>query len=152
AKYTPEGGQIRLTADREGDGVVIRVSDTGVGIEPELLPRVFEPFVQAEQSLARSPGGLGIGLTLVRRLADLHGGTVEAHRDGPGRGSEFVVRLPLADSEPGPAGAERSGGSAPRVRGSAQRVLVVDDNADAADTLAALLRLRGQDVRVVYDG
>src|SRR5207237_6298420 len=96
AKYTGKGGQIRLTARRSGDEVVISVRDTGIGIAPEVLPRIFDLFVQADRSLARSQGGLGIGLTLVRRLVELHGGAVSASSPGVGQGSEFVVRLPLA--------------------------------------------------------
>ena len=96
AKYTPAGGRIQLIAGVEGDEVVFRVRDNGVGIPPELLPRMFDLFAQGDRSLARSEGGLGIGLTLVRSLAELHGGTVTATSDGPGKGSEFVVRLPAA--------------------------------------------------------
>ena len=102
AKYTPSGGRIQLIAGVEGDEVVFRVRDNGVGIPPELLPRMFDLFAQGDRSLARSEGGLGIGLTLVRSLAELHGGTVTATSDGPGKGSEFVVRLPAAEGRPGP--------------------------------------------------
>ena len=103
AKYTPSGGRIQLIAGVEGDEVVFRVRDNGVGIPPELLPRMFDLFAQGDRSLARSEGGLGIGLTLVRSLAELHGGTVTATSDGPGKGSEFVVRLPAAGGAgPGP--------------------------------------------------
>jgi signal transduction histidine kinase len=96
AKYTPDGGSIELVAERADSWVVLRVRDNGIGIAPDLLPQVFEPFVQADQSLDRSAGGLGIGLTLVRRLVELHGGTVEAFSEGSGRGSEFRVCLPVA--------------------------------------------------------
>src|SRR5208282_5872911 len=100
-KYTERGGKIWLTAQREGDTVVVRVRDNGVGIPPYMLPRIFEMFIQVDRSLERAQGGLGIGLTLVRRLVEMHGGTVEAHSDGAGTGSEFIVRLPLAlDSRP----------------------------------------------------
>jgi len=150
AKYTPEGGHLALSAKAEDGQAVIRVTDDGVGIAPELLPRVFDLFIQAERSLDRSQGGLGIGLTLVRSLVQMHGGTVEAHSAGLGKGSEFVVRLPLLvekmkSDAAAPGGAEAS----PAV---ARRLLVVDDNKDAADSLAALLKLLGNDVRTAYDG
>ena len=96
AKYTDQGGRIWVTAERQGDQVLIRVKDTGIGIPPEMLPRIFDMFTQVDRSLERSEGGLGIGLTLVQRLVEMHGGTVEARSDGPGKGSEFVVRLPVA--------------------------------------------------------
>jgi signal transduction histidine kinase/integral membrane sensor domain MASE1/ActR/RegA family two-component response regulator len=148
AKYTEPGGDIRLSAAREDAGVVVRVRDNGVGIAADLLPHVFELFVQADRSIARSHGGLGIGLTVVRRLVEMHGGSVTAHSDGPDRGSEFVVRLPVsAATLPPPGKSGGPGGPAP-----ARRVLVVDDNADAADSLAQLLRLAGHEVRVAYDG
>jgi signal transduction histidine kinase len=150
AKYTPEGGRVRLAAERRGDEVLLRVGDNGVGIAPEMLPRVFDLFAQAEQTSDRSAGGLGLGLTLVKSLVELHGGRVEAFSEGLGRGSEFVVRLPCSESagEPATNGAARtSGPSRP-----ARRVLVVDDNADAADSLALLLRVDGHEVRVAYDG
>jgi two-component system CheB/CheR fusion protein len=98
AKYTEPGGTIWLTAERERDRVVIRVRDTGVGIAPELLPRVFDLFTQGERSLDRSQGGLGLGLTLVKRLVEMHGGSAEVHSNGPGKGSEFIVRLPALPS------------------------------------------------------
>jgi signal transduction histidine kinase len=151
AKYTERGGQILLTAGREGSEAVLRVRDTGVGIAPELLPRLFDMFFQAERRTRESQGGLGIGLSLVRGLVELHGGSVEAHSAGPGQGSEFVVRLPLlarteAAATPQPQAQVMPGGLAPR------RVLVVDDNVDAADSLAMLLRLEGQEVQVAYEG
>jgi signal transduction histidine kinase len=151
AKYTEPGGHIRLTARREGGAVVIRVRDTGIGIGPELLPRVFDLFVQAEEARGRANGGLGIGLSLVRRLVELHGGTVEARSDGPGRGSEFAVRLPA------PFPQERQGDGPVVVSGrppsaAPRRILVVDDNVDAADSLARLLGLQGHEVRVAHDG
>ncbi len=148
AKYTPSGGALSLGAGLEQGRAVVRVRDNGEGISAELLPHIFELFMQAERSLDRSQGGLGIGLTLVKSLAELHGGTVEAHSEGPGKGSEFVVRLPVQAPADRAAQvtAELGGPPAPR------RVLVVDDNADAADTLALVLRLRGQRVQVAYDG
>jgi CheY-like chemotaxis protein/two-component sensor histidine kinase len=151
AKYTDRGGRISVSAAREGDAAVLRVRDDGVGIRPELLPHLFDMFFQAERRTRASRGGLGIGLSLVKGLAELHGGSVEARSDGPGAGSEFVVRLPLltahGDAAAPPASEAPAGPTPPR-----RRVLVVDDNVDAADSLAMLLGLRGQDVRVAYDG
>ena len=150
AKYTDAGGQIWLTVAREGSAVAISVRDTGAGIPPEMLPQVFELFTQVDRHSNRSQGGLGIGLTLVRSLVEMHGGSVQARSDGVGRGSEFIVRLPLA----APQAAERP--SRPKhVPGpllSPQRVLVVDDNQDAADSLGALLRLLGAEVHIAYNG
>jgi PAS domain S-box-containing protein len=151
AKYTDEGGRISISLAREGDEAVLRVRDTGVGIAPELLPRIFDLFTQAERSLDRSQGGLGVGLTVVRRIVEMHGGRVEARSDGVGRGSEFVVRLPTAEAPAGAAATARS----PKAQASPddrRRVLVVDDNRDAADTTAILLRRAGHEVRVAYDG
>lgn len=151
AKYTDPGGQIWLTTAREGPEIVIRVRDTGVGITPEMLAHIFELFVQAERRLDRSQGGLGIGLTLVHRLVELHGGTVEASSPGLGGGSEFVVRLP-ALSEKNDSEAPISNGESPPQRLPTRRVLVVDDNRDAADSLGLSLRLAGQEVRVAHSG
>jgi PAS domain S-box-containing protein len=149
-KYTPAGGRIEVEVAREGASAVVRVKDTGIGMSPELIPRVFDLFVQGERSLDRSEGGLGIGLTLVKRLVSLHGGTVSAHSGGPGCGSEFAISLPALEQssarrEPAPAAPV-----AATRRGS--RVLVVDDNCDSADTLAALLDAWGHEVRTLYDG
>jgi signal transduction histidine kinase/ActR/RegA family two-component response regulator len=150
AKYTPEGGRIRLAVERAPGEVLVRVQDTGMGIPGEVLPKVFDLFTQAERTLDRAQGGLGIGLTLVRQLTEMHGGTVEAHSEGPGRGSEFVVRLPLLAAAAGGAPARAAG---PALRPTPRhRVLVVDDNRDSADSLATLLRLVGNDVRTAYDG
>ncbi|MFL6276161.1 MAG: PAS domain S-box protein [Blastocatellia bacterium] len=150
AKFTPEGGQIWLAAEADAGHVVLRVRDTGVGIAEDLLPHVFDLFRQADDSLDRSAGGLGIGLTLVRRLLELHGGKVEAYSDGAGRGSEFVVRLPaLADNFE----AMSSNAEAERLRETAcYRVLVVDDNIDSAESMARLLELHGHQVRMAHDG
>jgi signal transduction histidine kinase len=150
ARYTERGGRISLAACREGDRAALRVSDTGVGIPREMLPHIFEMFRQVDRSLERAQGGLGIGLTLVRRLVELHGGSVEAHSEGPGKGSDFVVHLPLA---PSPAGATGNGDpSAAPGQSLRRRVLLVDDNRDAADSLAMLLRLLGHEVHVAFDG
>ncbi len=151
-KYTDPGGHIRLTVQREAGEVVIRVLDDGIGIAADLLPRVFDIFVQAERRLDRSQGGMGIGLTLVRRLVELHGGTVGAHSRGSSQGSEFVVRLPVQAPEGAapPDGAEEH--PAPAAAVPSRRVLVVDDNEDAAESLAVLLRLEGQEVRVAFNG
>jgi PAS domain S-box-containing protein len=150
-KYTDPGGHICLEAGREGSEVVVRVRDNGIGIAPDMLPKIFDLFVQAERRVDRSQGGVGIGLTLVRRLVELHGGTVEAQSEGPGRGSEFLVRLPATTDA---QGGERRGasGALPEAELPRLRVLVVDDNQDAADSLALLLQLAGQEVRVAYDG
>ncbi len=149
AKYTDEGGHIWLAAERQGPEVVIRVRDNGVGIPAEMLPRIFDLFTQLGRSLDRSEGGLGIGLTLVRRLVEMHGGSVHASSLGLGRGSEFVIRLPALAEAPTPAPPHPGGGSA---AGAPRRILVVDDNADAAESLAMLLRLKGHDVRTAHDG
>ena len=149
AKYTPSGGRIELIVGPEGKDLVFRVRDNGLGILPELLPKMFDLFTQADHSLDRSEGGLGIGLTLVRALAELHGGTVTASSDGPGLGSEFVVRLPAAQGRAGLESDGRSKPEAPPARHA--RVLVVDDNADTANGMARLLKLSGHDVRIAFD-
>ncbi len=149
AKYTPRGGSISLSAGREGDEAVIRIRDNGIGIPPELLPQMFDLFTQAEGGLDRSQGGLGIGLTLVRSLAEMHGGRVSARSEGPGTGAEFEVRLPaLADDadSPTPSPTPRS------VADGRRRILVVDDSDDMARTLQILLEHRGHETRVVHDG
>jgi CheY-like chemotaxis protein len=132
---------------------VLRVEDTGMGIPAGMLARIFEPFVQSGRVLHRAQGGLGIGLTLVRSLVEMHGGSVTAHSDGPGRGSEFTVRLP-ALSPKQPVGGERAAGGVGKPAGAVprRRILVVDDNADAAESLALWLRLGGHEVRVAHDG
>jgi CheY-like chemotaxis protein/two-component sensor histidine kinase len=151
AKYTPLGGRTVVAAAREGAHAVIRVRDSGVGMSRELLDSAFDLFKQGSQGLERSQGGLGVGLTLVQRLVMLHGGSVEAHSEGPGRGSEFVVRVPLRE-EPAIV---RAAPSAPLPRGAsgpARRILLVDDNRDAAQALRLLLEADGHDVQVASDG
>ena len=147
-KYTKEEGKVWLKIAREGDEAVITVKDTGIGIDVEMLPRVFDLFAQAKQGLDRSRGGLGIGLTLVRRIVELHGGTVSVTSPGVGLGSEFMVRLPLAAASP--EGPEDNTDN--RSRSKARRILVVDDNADAAQTLALLLRASGHETAIAYEG
>jgi PAS domain S-box-containing protein len=149
AKYTPHGGQIDVTAQREGEDVVVRVRDNGIGIPPEKLPYLFEIFYQVDSSLERAHGGLGIGLTLVERLLHLHGGSVSASSAGIGRGSEFVVRLPVLD---GGAQAVQPTVGPPRAAPTGRRVVVADDNADSAESLALLLRMNGDEVFVAFDG
>ena len=150
AKYTQLGGQIWLTAERDGNEGVIKVRDTGIGIPPALLTRVFEPFIQEDRLPDRAHGGLGIGLALVRSLVDLHGGRVQAFSEGRGLGSEFVVHLPLMADEPlSPAG-EPPRANVEQVR--RHRILVVDDSADSAETLARVLRAEGHEVQTAYGG
>jgi PAS domain S-box-containing protein len=150
AKYTETGGQIWLSVRRDECCVAISVKDTGIGISAEMLPRVFDLFAQEETSFSRAQGGLGIGLSLVRSLAEMHGGEVVAHSAGVGQGSEFIVRLPLAMDIPHATQTSSNGLSAPLL--AARRVLVVDDNRDAANSLGMLLKLLGVDVRVVGNG
>jgi PAS domain S-box-containing protein len=151
AKYTPRGGRIALSVEPRGDEVVLRVQDDGVGIPADLLPRVFDQFVQGEQSLARTKGGLGLGLTLVRRLVDMHGGSIEARSEGVGKGSEFVVRLP-AKTRPREAAAGADRGAAGAGACTRRRILVVEDNLDAAEVLVECLRTLGHEVQVAHDG
>jgi signal transduction histidine kinase len=148
SKFTPRGGEVVVSVTAEVRDAAVRVRDTGVGIEAALLARVFEPFVQADRSLARTQGGLGLGLALVKGLAELHGGTVEAHSGGSGHGAEFVVRLPRA--APAPAPRDRAAHGAPSNGG--RRVLVVDDNRDAAESLADIVRMLGHTAEVAFDG
>jgi signal transduction histidine kinase/CheY-like chemotaxis protein len=159
AKYSKSGGQIRLTVAVEGSEVVFRVRDKGIGIPAEMLAQIFDLFAQVDQSLDHSQGGLGLGLTLVRSLVEMHGGSVSAHSDGLGLGSEFVVRLPiLPEAHPQPEKAP----PAPSTRRApvqvhatcahSRRVLVVDDNVSSAQSLAMILKLDGHDVQVAHDG
>ncbi|HEV7508107.1 MAG TPA: ATP-binding protein [Thermoanaerobaculia bacterium] len=152
AKFSDRAGRIWVTAERENDSVLIRVKDTGIGIPAEMLPRIFDMFTQVDRSLERSEGGLGIGLTLVHRLVEMHGGTVEARSEGPGKGSEFVVHLPVAVviQDPGPQG--KAGHGEAVVTPAARRILVVDDNLDAAESLGMLLGMLGHEVHTAHDG
>jgi PAS domain S-box-containing protein len=147
SRYTPEGGRIELEAGREDSEAVVQVTDNGMGITAEMLPHLFDPFAQADSSLDRAHGGLGIGLTLVRALAEMHGGSATAASEGVGRGSQFTVRLPMTD------------GALPAIEDSPQRpasnssrVLVVDDNHDAALTMAEVLKFDGHETHVVQNG
>ena len=154
AKYTPPGGRITIRTEPEDGQVVVRVRDTGMGIAPEVLPRVFDLFVQERQAIDRSQGGLGLGLTIVRNLVERHGGTVSASSEGPGKGSEFVVRLPRVTVGQGfeHAPADRAAPDFVGLRtGDAPKVLVVDDSADGAEMLATALNTQGYDTRVAYD-
>jgi PAS domain S-box-containing protein len=153
AKYTEPGGHIWLSAERDSGNAIIRVRDTGIGIPSEMLPHIFDIYVQVSSSLDRSQGGLGLGLTVVKQLVELHNGTIEAYSAGPHQGSEFVVRLPLAtedretlDRERGPRDDLQAGGSA------GLRVLIVDDNRDSAESLGMVMKLAGYRVRVALDG
>jgi signal transduction histidine kinase/ActR/RegA family two-component response regulator len=150
AKYNEPGGHIRLTAERQGSDAVVTVKDTGVGIPADMLPKLFEMFTQVDRSLERSQGGLGLGLNIVRRLVEMHGGSVEAHSDGHGKGSEFVVRLPVVFVQT--AQAQPACGECHGTPAGPCKVLVVDDNVDSATSLGLMLRLMGHDSRTAHDG
>ncbi|WP_422929267.1 hybrid sensor histidine kinase/response regulator [Singulisphaera sp. PoT] len=188
SKYTERGGTIRLSVERRPSEAVVRIRDDGVGIDPRILPRIFDLFAQADRTLDRSQGGLGIGLTIVKRLVELHGGTVEALSEGPGTGTEMLIRLPLDEasasftreaSASGGVSTSSSGESSSSASGTPStaatagvspspdvieapdsppppprslRVLVVEDNRDAADLMAQILRLDGHELHVAYDG
>lgn len=147
AKYTERGGRIRVTATDDRVEAVVTVADTGIGIPPQMLPQIFDMFTQLDQSLHRAHGGLGIGLTLVKRLVELHGGSVEARSEGPGCGSAFLVRLPVTGAPE--VEKERS---SPRPRPTGCRILIAEDSADAAEMLRLMLTFMGHDVRVASDG
>jgi two-component system CheB/CheR fusion protein len=148
AKYTEAGGQIDVVVKRQGEQVAVRIRDTGIGIAPEMLPRVWNLFTQADRALDRAQGGLGIGLTIARRLVELHGARIEAHSQGLGKGAEFVVTLPAF------ARIEEARPAAPAepVSQRTARVLLVEDNPDAAESLTMLLELLGHRVRATHDG
>lgn len=149
AKYSEKGGRIAVTGARVGDRVELRVRDRGIGIAPEMLPRVFDLFAQESQAIDRAAGGLGLGLAIVKSLVALHGGDVSAASDGAGQGSEFCVRLPALDQAAAPSAAPAPGSDGPP---RPARVLVVDDNEDAADLLVDALAAMGHDVRKAHDG
>jgi PAS domain S-box-containing protein len=149
AKYTEAGGHIRLTARNDGDHITFQVKDDGVGIPSEKLSEMFELFAQGDRTIARSEGGLGIGLTIVKRIAELHGGTATASSQGPGLGSEFTVTLPAI---PRPAPEDAVTPATRPKRGRYARILIIDDNVDTAHGLARLLRLLGHDIRTAHDG
>jgi PAS domain S-box-containing protein len=148
AKYTEDGGRIAVAARRDGEDVVVTVRDSGVGIAPEMLPRIFEIFTQVDESLDRSQGGLGLGLTLVQKLVEMHGGVVTAASGGRGHGSEFTLRLPASSGTPSAVPEARE----PDAPARASRILVVDDNVDTAQLCARILGLAGHDVHTVHDG
>jgi CheY-like chemotaxis protein len=149
AKFTEKGGQIDFTVRREEEYAIVSVRDNGIGIDADFLPQIFEMFIQEDRSVKRTQSGLGIGLALVKILAKLHGGSVEAHSEGPGKGAEFIVRLPLAPAHL----AETARGACLAATSLAGlRVLVVDDNRDAADSLGMLLSRLDAEVQVVHDG
>jgi len=150
AKYTAGGGSISIEVDDEGGAAVIRVRDTGIGLPAHRLADIFQPFVQLERGANGSQGGLGVGLTLVKTLVELHGGTVEAHSEGRGAGSEFVIRLPVVGDVPRLPLSSHAG-VVPRER-AGRRILVVDDNHDSADSLGLLLKITGNEVLTGYDG
>jgi CheY-like chemotaxis protein/anti-sigma regulatory factor (Ser/Thr protein kinase) len=150
AKYTEPGGKITLVVERRDTDVSVKVRDNGVGIPPEMLPRIFEMFTQIDRTLERSQGGLGIGLTVVQRLVEMHGGSIEARSEGHGMGSEFIVRLPAVQSV---VHDERIGGEERQASpASRYRILVVDDNKDAASSLSMMLKILGNEVRTAHDG
>ncbi|HXT57288.1 MAG TPA: ATP-binding protein [Pirellulales bacterium] len=156
AKYTPRGGRIALSAECDGGQILVRVRDSGIGISAEMLPRVFDMFTQVDGARVHSEGGLGLGLALAQSLVRLHGGTIEAFSDGPGQGSEFVVRLPRSEpaspAEPASGPDERSPAPPEQLAPRQLKVLVVDDNRDVAQTLAALLKHSGHQVELAHDG
>ncbi len=154
AKYTPEGGEVIITTTESDGWASMSVKDSGIGIPSEMLPTIFDLFIQVDRSLDRSQGGLGIGLTLVRTLVELHGGAVEARSGGPGEGSEFIVRLPLVVQQPEnkePAEPWKLNGNG-RTGHSNLNILVVDDNVDSAESLALFFQLRGNSVHVAHNG
>jgi len=156
AKYTDNGGSITLTGAQEGSSIVLRLCDNGIGIDPEMLPHVFDLYTQVHDNLSRSLGGLGIGLTLVKMIVELHGGSVTAASEGPGKGSEITIRLPAMDSPPGPPDETDRGGLSyvkPSPRSwRRRRVLVVDDSVDIAMGLAMLIETSGYEVKTAHEG
>ncbi|MCC2971415.1 ATP-binding protein [Massilia sp. IC2-476] len=151
AKYTPDGGQLRVSLQQQGDRAVLQVQDNGIGIDPDLLPEVFDLFTQGERTPDRAQGGLGLGLALVKKLVELHDGAVDADSKGPGQGSSFTVRLPLLPAVGSASAADTAeDGATNTAAAAASRILVVDDNVDAANTLAMLLEAAGHGVRAEH--
>jgi CheY-like chemotaxis protein/two-component sensor histidine kinase len=150
SKFTDVGGRIHLQVTRDQQSAVIAVTDDGIGIPQEHLPRIFELFSQVHSKSQTSQGGLGIGLALVRRLVEMHGGSVSVRSDGAGQGAEFIIRLPLVSTQSRAAAPSRESDTIPAL--ASRRILVADDNHDAAESLATLLELRGHDVRKAHDG
>jgi CheY-like chemotaxis protein len=147
AKYSERGGEIRLSAVLDGGEIVVSIRDNGIGIPAAKLPTIFETFVQVDISWERRQGGMGIGLSLVKEFVGLHGGKVEARSEGPGHGSEFIVRLPVATGV-----ANELTPSPEKTRAPRRRVLIVDDNRDAAESLAMVLKFLGHEAITAYDG
>jgi PAS domain S-box-containing protein len=152
AKYSEEGGHIALTAETRGDEVLVRVTDRGIGIPAEYLPRIFEMFAQVDMAFERSQGGLGIGLSLVKVLVGMHGGTIDAHSDGPGTGSEFVVRLPAVITQPAPGLHPANDDGEKACNAEKWRILIVDDNSLSSKSTATLLRLMGHEIATAFNG
>jgi CheY-like chemotaxis protein len=146
-KYTPPPGRIEVTVRREGNAALFSVRDSGLGLEPELLPRIFDLFVQGERGLDRSQGGLGIGLTLVRRIVELHEGRVEARSEGAGKGSEFIIHLPAIEAPAEAAESESATNHSAR-----HRIVLVEDNDDVRSSLRVLLEMEGHEVLEAKDG
>jgi PAS domain S-box-containing protein len=149
AKYTRRGGKISVSGRKEGDNVVIHVIDNGIGISPKMMPRVFDMFLQVDSTIERSQSGLGIGLTLVKKLVEMHGGVVEAFSEGENKGSDFVVTLPASSAQ---VSEESNDKSKPEEKSAGTRVLVIDDNVDSARTLGWMLELQGHDVQLAFNG
>ena len=150
AKYMDRGGHIWLTGVKDGGDIVVTVRDSGIGIPPEALPTIFDMFAQVDRSLEKSQGGLGIGLTLVKRLVEMHGGSVDARSAGVGKGSEFIARLPIVMSRKSPRALQED--SVRKGTALGCRILIADDNRDAAESMSMVLRLMGNEVRTVHDG
>jgi CheY-like chemotaxis protein len=152
ARYTPQGGNIAVRARSEDGWSIVQVRDTGRGIQPGMLERIFQMFVQGRPTLERVGGGLGVGLALARRIAEVHGGSISAHSEGESKGAEFTLRIPLLDGKAQRQAQPAKAAEAPAKQLVAKRVLVVDDNIDAATTLQLLLKSLGHETCAVYDG
>ncbi len=152
AKYSDKGGHIWLSAEQQTEELVIRVKDSGIGIPASHLPRIFEMFSQVDSALEKAQGGLGIGLSLVKGLVEMHGGTIAARSDGPGQGSEFIVRLPPLIERKAASSQPDQTAEAAQSKGAQFRILVVDDNEDSTGWLATMLEMMGNEVRTAHDG